>query len=141
MKVCNIRPEGLKVCKFIKKRLQTQVFSCDCEIFNSSFFIEHFRWLLLNSSYWTPPQVFYIFINVCKFFKFSTLESISQYANPSRAMLNHLCDICHGSGAREKQFSLTYQNWLFILFIYLFIYLFNIQGTFTIKYHVYNPWT
>ena len=35
---------GLKVFNFIKKRLQTQVFSCKYyEIFKNSFFIEHRR--------------------------------------------------------------------------------------------------
>ena len=35
--------------QFYLKKTPTQVFSCDyCEIFKSTFFIEHLRWLLLR---------------------------------------------------------------------------------------------
>ena len=39
----------------------------------------------------------------CEFFKFTTLESISQYGNTSRTM--HLHDICHGSAGKERNIS------------------------------------
>ena len=40
-----------KSANFIKKVTPTQVFYCEyCEIFKSSFLIEHFQWLLLNHS-------------------------------------------------------------------------------------------
>ena len=107
---------GLKMCNFIIKRPQHRFFPVtDYDICNISLFIEHLWWLLLKRSPRTLPQGFYILINVYKFFKFSTLESISQYANTSRPL--HLHDICHGSAGREKQFSLTYQiNWTKIHF-------------------------
>ena len=39
----------LKISKRLQQKTPTQVFSCDyCEIFTNSFFIEHFRWLLLH---------------------------------------------------------------------------------------------
>ena len=39
---------GLKVCIFIKKEIPTQVFSCEyCEIFKSSFLMEHFLFIIL----------------------------------------------------------------------------------------------
>ena len=38
----------VQVCNFIKKETLSQVFSCEfCEILKNTFFIEHFRWLLL----------------------------------------------------------------------------------------------
>ena len=39
---------GLTACNFIKKRLQRRCFPVNIEIFKSSFFIEHLRWLPLN---------------------------------------------------------------------------------------------
>ena len=39
----------LQACSFIKKETLAQVFSCEfCEIFWSTFFKEHLRWLLLS---------------------------------------------------------------------------------------------
>ena len=36
-------------CNFIKKETLSQVFFCQlCEVFKNKFFIEHFRWLLLE---------------------------------------------------------------------------------------------
>ena len=41
--------ESLKACNFIKKKTPTQLFSCAyCEIFKTTFFIEHLRWLPLH---------------------------------------------------------------------------------------------
>ena len=38
----------LKPCIFIKKKVPTQVFSCEyCEIFNNSFLVEHFLFIIL----------------------------------------------------------------------------------------------
>ena len=40
---------GIKTCNLIKKETLAQFFSCEfCEIFKSTFFIEHLRWLLCN---------------------------------------------------------------------------------------------
>ena len=45
-KVGGLRPMA---CNFIKKETLVQVFSCEfCEISKSTFFIEHFWWLLLS---------------------------------------------------------------------------------------------
>ena len=42
-----LQGEG-KACDFIKKEILAQVFSCEfCKIFKNTFFIEHFRRLLL----------------------------------------------------------------------------------------------
>ena len=52
----NKRPHS---CNFIKKETSTQVFSCEsCDIFKSTFFIEHFRnsrpkWLKEKLAPWT----------------------------------------------------------------------------------------
>ena len=39
----------VEACNFIKKETLTHVFCCTfCEFFKNTFFIEHFRWLLLK---------------------------------------------------------------------------------------------
>ena len=43
-----VQQQSPEACNFIKKETLPRVFSCElCEIFKNTFFIEHFRWLLL----------------------------------------------------------------------------------------------
>ena len=48
---------GLRLGTLFKKETLAQAFSCEfCEIFNSTFFIEHLRWLLLKCELqWNLP--------------------------------------------------------------------------------------
>ena len=55
-------PEGLKICNFIKKRLQDWCFSCDCwAIFNNTFFTAHLRWLLVYTEWMNFLSVYFSF--------------------------------------------------------------------------------
>ena len=48
-KVAVLLPEA---CKFIKKMTPSQLLACEiCEIFNTTFFIEPFWWLLFQQTY------------------------------------------------------------------------------------------
>ena len=65
----------LEACDFIKKRLQHSYFPMNmAEFLRTAFFKEHFWWLLLKRSYWAPPQVFSIFMNVHEFSNFLLWE-------------------------------------------------------------------
>ena len=80
--LCN-NATGLKVCNFIRKRLHQKCFLVVniAKFFKNSFFIEYLLWLLLKMSYSTPPQGFFIEMNVYEVFKFFILRSIFQYGN------------------------------------------------------------
>ena len=56
---------SVSACNFIKKETLAQVFSCEfCEIFKSTFFIEHLRWLLLNNVVWTDNVLLVFFLEL-----------------------------------------------------------------------------
>ena len=60
-------------CNFIKKRGQVRVFSCEfCEIFKSTFFIGHVRWLLLA----TPLEYIKILLDLTLYHNFFGSEVI-----------------------------------------------------------------
>ena len=47
-----------KSCNIIKKKTPTQVFFCEiCEMFQNTFFIEHFWWLLLSGVFFTIKSI------------------------------------------------------------------------------------
>ena len=99
----------LEACDFIKKRLQHSYFPMNmAEFLRTAFFKEHFWWLLLKRSYWAPPQVFSIFMNVHEFFKFFTLGSISQCGNTWAMHLHYKWP----NWQWKKQCSTTFENWL-----------------------------
>ena len=72
----------LKVYNFIRKRLHHRCFLVRNIVkFLRAAYIEHFWRLLQKMSYWTPLQVFFIWMNVYELFKLSVLRSITQYCN------------------------------------------------------------
>ena len=85
----------LKAFNFITKKLQHVLY------WRTS--VNECSWYFTRS-YWTPPQGFYILMNVYEFLKFSSLGSISQYSNRSWAMHLHYVWL---SWQGKKQLSTT----------------------------------
>ena len=82
----------------LKRDSNTGAFLWILWIFRNSFFIDHPWWLLLKRSSWTPPQVFYVLMNVLNFSNFLLWE-----VYPSMVIHHEQCIlITYDSAGRER---------------------------------------
>ena len=94
---------GLKGCRFIEKRLQHRRFPVNIvKLLRTFFFVEHLRWLLLNSFY----SKYYPLIRINAIYAMNisaqfamTREIFPQMRGGSRVAAedNFFCSICIGS--------------------------------------------